>query len=98
MEGGSGHIPLILEIPIQCKTVSCPENIVMWRYVSSHQLLTENKLYSLNSTLNMSWIGNLDSSIGKSARIVIWISKVRIPLKVQLFLLKSKLKRVYIKF
>ena len=40
--------------------------------------------------LNMNWNGNLDSSIGKSARLVIWRSEVRIPVQVQIFLLKSK--------
>ena len=41
--------------------------------------------------LNMNWNGNLDSSIGKSARLVIWRSEVRIPVQVQIILLKSKL-------
>ena len=35
--------------------------------------------------------GNLHSSIGKSARLVIWRFEVRIPVQVQIFLLKSKL-------
>ena len=40
--------------------------------------------------LQMNWNGNLDSSIGKSARLVIWRSEVQIPVQVQIFLLKSK--------
>ena len=39
----------------------------------------------------MNWNGNLDSSIGKSARLVVWRSEVRIPIQVQSFLLKSEL-------
>ena len=39
----------------------------------------------------MDWNGNLDSPIGKSARLVIWRSEFRIPVLVQIFLLKSKL-------
>jgi hypothetical protein len=35
--------------------------------------------------LNMNWNGNLDSSIGKSARLV------RIPVQVRIFVLNSKL-------
>ena len=42
--------------------------------------------------LNMGWNGNLDSSIGKSARVVIWRSEVRILVQVRIFILKSKLK------
>ena len=38
--------------------------------------------------LMVDWGGNLDSSIGKSARLVIWRSEVRIPVQVQIFLLK----------
>ena len=38
--------------------------------------------------LNVDWSGNLDSSIGKSAMLVIWRSEVRIPVQVQIFLLK----------
>ena len=38
----------------------------------------------------MNWNGNLDSSIGKSARLVIWRSEVRIPVQVQFFIFKSK--------
>ena len=33
---------------------------------------------------------DLDSSIGKSARLVMWRSELRIPVQVQIFLLKSK--------
>ena len=40
--------------------------------------------------LNLNWNGSLGSSIGKSARLVIWRFKVRIPVQVQIFLLKSK--------
>ena len=42
-------------------------------------------------SLNMNWNGNLDSSIGKSARVVIWRFEVRIPVQVQIFLFKFKL-------
>ena len=35
---------------------------------------------------------SLDSSIGKSTRVVIWRSEVRIPVQVQIFLLKFKFK------
>ena len=38
--------------------------------------------------LSVDWSGNLDSSIGKSTRLVIWRSKVRIVVQVQIFLLK----------
>ena len=38
--------------------------------------------------LNMNWNGNLDSSIGKSARQVIWRSVVRIPVQVRFFSLE----------
>ena len=41
--------------------------------------------------LNMNWNGNLDSTIGKCARLVIWRSEVQIPVQVRIFLLKSKL-------
>ena len=41
--------------------------------------------------LNMNWNGNLDSSIGKNARLVIWRSEVQIPVQVHIFFLKSKL-------
>ena len=37
--------------------------------------------------LNMNWT---DSSIGKSARLVIWRSEVRILIQIKIFLLKSK--------
>ena len=40
----------------------------------------------------MDWDGNLDSSIAKSARLMIWRFEVQIPVQVQIFLLKSKLK------
>ena len=36
----------------------------------------------------MGWSGNLDSSMVKSARLVIWRSVVQIPVQVQIFLLK----------
>ena len=39
----------------------------------------------------MHWNGNLNSSIGKSARLVIWISEDRIPVQVRIFLLKSEI-------
>ena len=38
--------------------------------------------------LSVDWSGNLDSSIGKSNRLVKWRSEVRIPVQVQIFLLK----------
>ena len=41
--------------------------------------------------MNMNWNGNLDSSIGKNTRLVIWRSEVRIPVQVQIFLFKSKM-------
>ena len=41
--------------------------------------------------LIINWNGKLDSSISKSARLVIWRSEVRIPVQVQILLLKSKL-------
>ena len=41
--------------------------------------------------LFVNWIGNVDSSIGKSTRLVIWRSEVRIPVQVWIFLLKCKL-------
>ena len=41
--------------------------------------------------LMMGWSGNLDSSMVKSARLVIWRSVVQIPVQVQIFLLKTKL-------
>ena len=44
----------------------------------------------------MSWNGNLGSSIGKSPRLVIWRSEVRISIQVQHFLLNSKSKWYYI--
>ena len=49
--------------------------------------------YSLNLTykfhaLNMSWYGNLDSSMVKSAKLEIWRSVVQILVQVQIFLLK----------
>ena len=40
--------------------------------------------------LNMNWNGNLDSSVSKNTRLVIWRSEVRILVQVQIFLLKSK--------
>ena len=44
--------------------------------------------------LRMNWNGNLDSSIGKSVRLVIWRSEVRIPVQVQIFLLNSKIQNL----
>ena len=41
--------------------------------------------------LSINWNGNLDSSIGKSVRLVIWRSEIGIPVRIQVFLLKSKL-------
>ena len=38
--------------------------------------------------LSMGWYGNLDSSMVKSARLVIWRSVAQIPFQVQIFLLK----------
>ena len=38
--------------------------------------------------LSMGWGGNLDSSMVKSARLVIWRSVVQIPVQVEIFLLK----------
>ena len=38
--------------------------------------------------LSMDWCGNLDSSMVKNARLVIWRSVVQIPVQVQMFLLK----------
>ena len=38
--------------------------------------------------LRMGWSGNLDSSIVKSARLVIWRFVVQIPVQVQISLLK----------
>ena len=61
------------------------------------QLLTCKKVESIchlsfqEERLNMNWSGNLDSSIGKSARLVIWRSEVQIAVQVQIFFLKSKL-------
>ena len=75
------------------------------RREESNQLLGENKLYSLNSTYNFCALKNLQFRFqekilnlnreehlnGKSARLVIWRSEVRIPVQIQNFLLKSKL-------
>ena len=61
------------------------------------QMLTCKKVESIwhllfqEERLNVNWNGNLDSSIGKSARLVIWRFEVRIPVQVQIFILKSKL-------
>ena len=38
--------------------------------------------------LSMGWCGNLDSSMFKSARLLVWRSMVQIPVQVQIFLLK----------
>ena len=45
--------------------------------------------------LNTNWNGNSDSSIDKSARLVIWRSDVWILVQVWIFLLKSKLEILY---
>ena len=44
---------------------------------------------NLNLNRDSNWNGNFDSIIGKSTRLVIWRSEVRIPVKDKIFLLKS---------
>ena len=68
----------------------------------TNQLLSEKKPYSLNSTYNFCALKNLqldskekfDPEPGfenRTPRLVIWRPEIRIPIEVQIFLLKSKL-------
>ena len=54
------------------------EFIFIYLIISWHLMFQEERL-------NMNWSGNFDTSIGKSAGLVIWRSEVRI------FILKSRL-------
>ena len=71
-------------------------NVTYRRVCSIFLMLTSKKEESIwhlpfqDEGLNINWNGNLDSSIGKSTRLVNWKSEVRIPVQDQIFLLKSK--------
>ena len=69
-------------------------NFLIWVFISNAYMKESESIWHLpfqEERLNMDWNGNLSSSIGKSARLVIWKSEVRIPVQVQNFILKSKL-------
>ena len=72
---------------LTCKHLKYYRLCGLWHYLPSFEHV---HLPFQQERLNMNWNGNFDSSVGKSARLVIWRSEVLILALVQIFLLKSK--------
>ena len=65
------------------------KNLWTWTGIRTSDLQITSLVFK-EECLKRNWNRNLDSSIGKSARLVIWRPEVWIPVQVQIFLLKFK--------